>query len=195
MTKKLIKNLLVCLCIICFNANFALAEHTTKVKNEIIQTAIKMGVDPYVVLSIAKLESNFDHRKKNQSGAVGVFQLMPRTAKVLGVNPYVLNENIKGGVLYYSKMYKMYGSMDLALAAYNAGPGNVKKYKGVPPFRETKKFISSVKTEYHAMKANPTVTKLVEPKPLKAPKSIIDVSDKQNNVSIMQGSSDLAEAI
>ncbi len=153
MTKKLIKSLLVCLCIMSISITYAQAETTASIKKEIVQTAVKMGVDPYIVLSIAKLESGYNHQKRNKSGAVGVFQLMPRTAKRLGVNPYTKEGNIQGGVMYYNQMYKKYGSMDLALAAYNAGPGNVKKYNGIPPFRETRAFITKVKREYNSLKA------------------------------------------
>ena len=80
---------------------------------------------------------------------------MPSTAKKLGYNPYHIQENIKAGISYYKMMYKMFGSMELALAAYNAGPGNVKKYNGVPPFVETKKFVSSIIKNYHHLKASP----------------------------------------
>ena len=105
--------------------------------------------------SIAKAESGYCHEKRSRYGAVGVFQLMPSTAKKLGYNPYHIQENIKAGISYYKMMYKMFGSMELALAAYNAGPGNVKKYNGVPPFVETKKFVSSIIKNYHSLKASP----------------------------------------
>lgn len=158
MTEKLFKTLLVCLCLICtFNVANA-SQTTTDVKKNIVQTALKMGVDPYVALSIVKLESNFDQRKRSASGAVGLFQLMPNTARILGVNPHLANDNIKGGLMYYKQMYKKYGSMDLALAAYNAGPGNVAKYKGVPPFKETQAFIAKIKREYSTFKADPTLS-------------------------------------
>ena len=68
--------------------------------------------------------------RNDYRGAVGIFQLMPSTARRMGLNPYSLDDNIKGGIMYYKSMYKMFGSMELALAAYNAGPGNVKKYGG-----------------------------------------------------------------
>ncbi len=155
MTKKLIRSLLICLFVACVSFIAPAQASQQKIKSDIVQTALKMGVDPYIVLSIAKLESNFEHRKQNPSGAVGVFQLMPRTAKRLGVNPYSQADNIKGGVMYYQMMYKKFGSTDLALAAYNAGPGNVQKYKGVPPFKETKRFISRIKKEYNTIKTEP----------------------------------------
>ena len=70
-----------------------------------------------------------------------------------------LNDNIKGGIMYYQMMYKKFGSMDLALAAYNAGPGNVAKYKGVPPFRETQRFVNTIKTNAKAYENDPLVIK------------------------------------
>lgn len=125
------------------------------VKESIVKHSIEMGIDPALGLSIAKLESGFCHEKRSSFGAVGVFQLMPQTAARLGYNPYHLNDNIRGGLMYYKMMYKMFGSVELALAAYNAGPGNVKKYRGVPPFSETKRFVSNIMNEYNYQKVNP----------------------------------------
>ena len=114
-----------------------------------------MGVDPAIALSIARTESGFSHNARSSHGAVGVFQLMPSTARRMGLNPYSLNDNIKGGIMYYKAMYKMFGSVELALAAYNAGPGNVKRYKAVPPYAETRRFVSKIMKDYHYYKANP----------------------------------------
>ncbi len=125
------------------------------IKELIVKHSIEMGLDPAIALSIAKAESGFCHEKKSRYGAIGVFQLMPATAKRMGYNPYHIHENIKGGITYYKMMYKMFGSMELALAAYNAGPGNVKKYKGIPPFSETRKFVSSIMSSYNNLKNNP----------------------------------------
>ena len=91
---------------------------------------------------------------KSPGGAIGLYQLTPRTAKVLGVNPYDINENIEGGLQYYKKLYAKYGSVDLALAAYNAGPGNVAKYNGVPPFNITKNFIKNINMESNKFKSD-----------------------------------------
>ncbi len=161
MTKKLIKLMLVCLCLV-FIAPATFANTTTmQVKKDIVQTALSMGVDPYLALSIAKLESNFNQQKKNPSGAVGIFQLMPRTAKFLGVDPHITSQNIKGALTYYKMMYTKFGSTELALAAYNAGPGNVKKHGGVPPFKETKKFINMVRQESETFKSDPYIKQYV----------------------------------
>lgn len=167
MTKKLMKTLLVFVCALCINlGSIADAAQTpNEIKTKIVKTAINMGVDPCIALSIAKLESEFIPTKKGASGAVGLFQLMPDTARRLGVNPYLVNDNIKGGIMYYQMMYKKFGSTDLALAAYNAGPGNVARYKGVPPFRETKAFISRIKTDANKFKQDPIVLKHTQPAP------------------------------
>ena len=146
----------ICFAIINFPASVnAEAVSQVTIKELIVKHSVEMGVDPALALSIAKKESNFSQNRKSRYGAVGVFQLMPRTAKKLGYNPYSLNENIKGGLTYYKQMYKMFGTTELALAAYNAGPGNVKKYNGIPPFKETKTFVSSIMSNYKSMKANP----------------------------------------
>ena len=125
------------------------------IKELIVKHSMEMGLDPAMALSIAKKESNFRHDRKSKYGAIGVFQLMPKTAKKMGYNPYKVEENIKGGIQYYKQMYKMFGSKELALAAYNAGPGNVRKHKGVPPFKETRNFVSTIMKDYNYQKNNP----------------------------------------
>lgn len=125
------------------------------VKECIVKHSIEMGMDPALALSIAKLESDFNHSRRSPYGAVGVFQLLPSTAQRMGYNAHQLNGNVKGGIAYYKLMYNMFGSVELALAAYNAGPGNVSKYNGVPPFGETKAFVNRIMQEYNYQKANP----------------------------------------
>ncbi len=163
MTKKLVETLLVLLCISLFAANTAYSAESPQdsTKKLIVQTAQKLGVDPFIALSIAKIESNFNAGVKSPGGAIGLFQLTPSTAKKLGVNPYVARENVEGGLKYYKMLYNKYGSMDLALAAYNAGPGNVAKYNGVPPFTSTKNFIKNIKKEYNAFKSDANVKNIV----------------------------------
>ena len=132
------------------------ASDINTIKATIVKHSIEMGVDPAITLSIARAESGFRHEARSAHGAVGVFQLMPSTAKRMGLNAYSLNDNIRGGIMYYKNMYKMFGSMELALAAYNAGPGNVKRYNNtVPPYAETKRFIAKIMTDYNRLKANP----------------------------------------
>lgn len=175
MTKKLIKTLLVFVCALCINltGTASAAQSPGEIKSAIVKTAVNMGVDPCIALSIAKLESEFVPTKKASSGAVGLFQLMPDTARRLGINPYIVSDNIKGGIMYYKMMYKKFGSVDLALAAYNAGPGNVARYKGVPPFRETRYFVSKIKSQANQFKQDPAVlqhtTSAASSAPVKAP--------------------------
>lgn len=130
------------------------AANVESVKAAIVKHSIEMGVDPAITLSIAKTESGYRHNTKSVHGAVGVFQLMPSTARRMGLNPYSLDDNIKGGIMYYKSMYKMFGSMELAIAAYNAGPAIVKRYKAVPPYKETKRFVSKIMSNYYYLKAH-----------------------------------------
>lgn len=163
MLVKLVKTLLFTICVAIMQVNVAVATQTTHhdTKKLIVKTAHKLGVDPYLALSIAKIESNFNSNVKSPAGAIGLYQLTPSTAKVLGVNPYVASENIEGGLKYYQMLYKRYGSLELALAAYNAGPGNVNKYNGVPPFTSTKTFIQNIKKEYASFKVDDTTKVIV----------------------------------
>lgn len=125
------------------------------IKETIVKHSIEMNIDPALALSLAKKESGFKHELRSTQGAIGVFQIMPSTAKRMGYNPYYLSENVKAGLTYYKMMYKMFGSTELALAAYNAGPGNVRKYGGTPPYGETKRFVSQIMQEYNRLKVNP----------------------------------------
>ena len=148
--KVIIYILAVCFAIISFPLKVnAEAVSSLTIKQLIVKHSMEMGLDPALALSIAKAESGFCHNKRSRYGAIGVFQLMPSTARKMGYDPYNLHENIKGGITYYKKMYSMFGSTELALAAYNAGPGNVKIHNGIPPFVETRKFVSSIMSNYN----------------------------------------------
>lgn len=153
--KLLTLTLLLISCILANPNQTQAATSTSTVKDYIVKHSLEMGIDPALGLSIAKMESGFVHEKRSSYGAVGVFQLMPSTARRLGYNPYYLSDNIRGGLMYYKMMYQKFGSVELALAAYNAGPGNVSKYKGVPPFAETKRFVRGIMSEYNSQKVNP----------------------------------------
>jgi len=113
----------------------------------------KYGVDPLLALAVAKVESNLNPKVVSPKGAVGVMQLMPSTARELGVeNLYAPSENIEGGIKYLRFLSDKYqGDIDMVLAAYNAGIGVVEKYNGVPPYKETQSYISKVKEMYRRL--------------------------------------------
>jgi hypothetical protein len=103
------------------------------------------GVDPMLVRALIQVESNYRPRARSHKGAMGLMQLMPATAREYKLrNPYDPKANIAAGVKHLKSLIDRLGSSELALAAYNAGEGAVKKFNGVPPYRETRNYVTKI---------------------------------------------------
>ena len=129
---------------------------TRPYRNEIRTAALEFGVDPALVRAVIHAESAFNEKALSPVGAQGLMQLMPGTAEELGVrNALVAEDNIRGGVNYLAKMLTRFdGDVRLATAAYNAGPGAVSRYRGVPPYAETKAYVHRVGILHERYAAN-----------------------------------------
>ena len=106
--------------------------------------ARRHGVPEDLFLKLVQQESGFNPKAVSHKGALGLAQLMPQTAKVLRVDPTDPYQNLDGGARYLKQQFREFGNWRLALAAYNAGPGAVKKHGGVPPFRETQNYVKVI---------------------------------------------------
>ena len=124
---------------------------TEEIKQNIIKQSKEMGIEPAIMLSIAKTESGFRQDAKGAGGHIGVFQLSGTTAKRMGLNPYDLDDNIKGGIIYYKNMYEKFGSMELAVAAYNVGPDAIVRHKNTVP-TYSKPFVNRIMNNYKTYK-------------------------------------------
>ena len=114
------------------------------------QISLEYGMDPKLVDALVRVESSYDPRAVSRKGAMGLMQLMPDTADRLEVeDPFDPEDNVRGGVKEFSRLVDRYaGNLQLALAAYNAGEGAVARYRGVPPYNETRNYVSRILTLY-----------------------------------------------
>lgn len=126
------------------------------IANRIVHYSRASGIDPFLVTAVMSAESAFNIYARSVAGAIGLGQLMPGTAQALGVNAHDPDQNIAGSVRYLKhQMNRWSGStapMALALASYNAGPGAVEKYGGIPPFRETIDYVNIVSSLYYQIR-------------------------------------------
>jgi len=123
----------------------SVAKRAKKYDAKIFELAVKHNVSASLVKAVVAKESCFNPSARSHVGAIGLMQLMPETAQWLKVSkPENVHQNLNAGVRYLAQLRKRFGSNELALAAYNAGPGNVERYNGIPPFAETQNYVQDV---------------------------------------------------
>lgn len=135
------------------------APRTGDVARAVSEAASTYALHDELLYAVMFVESKCNSRARSERGAVGLMQLMPETARALGVgNPYLIRNNILGGAKYLSQLKDSFnGNLDLALAAYNAGPAAVKYYASVPPYRETREYLQKVKRIYRHLRETKNV--------------------------------------
>lgn len=142
---------LACLVGLLVLSGFAPAELEQKIRD----AAQRVSLDPKLVTAIIKVESNFKTQAISPKGAMGLMQVMPKTAEASDIHaPYHTMSNLMGACEYLRSLINRYrGDLKLALAAYNAGPGNVERHGGIPPFAETRQYVKSVLSFYEQLKS------------------------------------------
>jgi len=123
---------------------------SSKLEPVIARAASRNKLDPDLIKAVIQAESGFRTDAVSKAGAMGLMQLMPQTAQELGVDPMDPEEAIEGGARYLRQQLDRFGDIEMALAAYNAGPGAVARYGDVPPYAETRRFVSKVLRYYDA---------------------------------------------
>jgi soluble lytic murein transglycosylase-like protein len=134
-------------------------EDAEKIAEAVIRWSLHFGLDPRLVMAVALTESTFNHSTRSHAGAMGLLQLMPGTARYVGVNnAWDLEQNVYGGVKYLREQLDYFiprhgqeRGFILAIAAYNAGPGAVRRFNGVPPYRETQNYVERVTRRYRML--------------------------------------------
>ena len=132
----------------------SVAKRVAKYESHIMDLSVKYNVSASLVKAVITKESCFNPEARSHVGAIGLMQLMPETAAWLKVSsPENPLQNMKAGIRYLGQLRKRFGSDELALAAYNAGPGNVERYNGIPPFAETRNYVKDVMFFYQGYRA------------------------------------------
>ena len=140
----------------------AVANRAKRYSNSVEKLAVKYSIDANLVRAVMTRESCFNNAARSYVGAIGLMQLMPETAAWLKVeDPTNASQNLKAGVRYLASLKKRFGTNELALAAYNAGPGNVERHNGIPPFKETRHYVESVMSHYRSYVATEQFTSAV----------------------------------
>lgn len=117
-----------------------------QIEGLIRQAAARYGVSEALIREVVRAESDFNPRSVSHAGAKGLMQLMPENCEEYGVSdPFDPAQNIDGGVRHLKDMIDQFGRLDLALAAYNAGPGAVRRYGGIPPYAETRSYVQKIR--------------------------------------------------
>lgn len=130
---------------------------SSTVKQSIQEAAQSTGLSANLLKAVATVESGLNPNAVSSAGAIGVMQLMPGTAAGLGVNPTNVAQNVQGGAEYLKSLLgTFHGDVSLALAAYNAGPGAVEQFGGIPPFTQTQQYVKKVLTVYQQLNQPPT---------------------------------------
>lgn len=129
---------------------------SASVQSAIQSAAASTGLSPALLKAVASVESGLNPSAVSSAGAIGLMQLMPGTAAELGVNPENAAQNALGGAEYLKSLLNHFGqNLSLALAAYNAGPGAVEQYGGIPPYAQTENYVKSVLQAYQAQSGPP----------------------------------------
>ena len=139
-----------------------LATSSTHDARTLLADAAKLqGLEPGLLEAVAWQESRGRMSAVSVKGALGVMQLMPGTAADLGVRADDLADNIRGGALYLRRQLDRFGSVPLALAAYNAGPGAVMRYGGIPPYRETQNYVANILARWRPVSPQSPIAKII----------------------------------
>ncbi len=146
--------LIVALCLSLPGTSLACGYIPVNLNNWTAYYAHGFGLEPELLTALIWVESRYCVDAISPVGAIGLGQLMPGTARLLGVDPNDPVQNIYGAAKYLRTQWDTFQSWPLALAAYNAGPDNVRRYGGVPPFAETQKYVRSVLNVYYSLKRN-----------------------------------------